>query len=152
MFKDASFKTGDQFVVTPNASFTDLSCSSRATPPRLTFQAHSAPINAVFDSAGENLYITFHGSWDRQPATGYKVVEVPFHKLADGSYDPVAPRDSKDGYKDIVFASDAASCAGGIFSNSCWRPAGLVWDPTGTRMVMSSDGSDEGELYLIAKA
>lgn len=157
LIKDRAFKTGEQFVVTPNATWTDDTCVSRATPPRLSFQAHSAPISGVFNSEGTSLFVTFHGSWNRNPATGYKLVEIPFKKLdtptAEGNkYDPVAPPDSKDGYKDIVYAKDVTKCSsGGFGSGPCWRPAGLVWDPSGTRLIMSSDAFAEGELYLIGK-
>lgn len=159
LLKDKTFSTGEQFVVTPNATFTDSTCATRATPPRLSFQAHSAPITGVFSADGASLFVTFHGSWNRNPATGYKLVEIPFKKLAEAvpgagnKYDPVAAPDSRDGYKDIVFAKDVTKCSGAGFGGGpCWRPAGLVWDPSGTRLIMSSDGSAEGELFLVGKA
>ncbi len=48
--KTSSSRRGDQFVVTPNSSFADSNCIGKATPPRLSFQAHSAPIAASFDT------------------------------------------------------------------------------------------------------
>jgi hypothetical protein len=54
-------------------------------PTTLNFQAHSAPLQAVFYDAAQfpdafrgALFIAFHGSWNRQPPTGYKVVAVIF--------------------------------------------------------------------------
>ncbi|MGC4064428.1 MAG: hypothetical protein QM784_07255 [Polyangiaceae bacterium] len=48
-------------------------------------QAHSAPLDILFyrgsafpnDVVGDAI-VTFHGSWNRSPETGYKVVRIPF--------------------------------------------------------------------------
>ncbi|KAH8895698.1 soluble quino protein glucose dehydrogenase [Thozetella sp. PMI_491] len=152
LITDTKFKTGDQFVVAPNATFSDVNCTKLSVPPRLALQAHSAPITAVFDPRGENLYITFHGSWDRQPATGYKVIQVPYKKLPDGRYDPVAPPDSMNGWNDILWTNDVGSCQSQTLTrSSCWRLAALAWDPAGTRLFVSSDNQSEGELFVLAK-
>jgi glucose/arabinose dehydrogenase len=53
--------------------------------PELTYQAHSSPINMVFYT-GENfppeykndVFVTFRGSWNRQPPVGYKVGRIIF--------------------------------------------------------------------------
>ncbi|KAL8297540.1 hypothetical protein RB597_006570 [Gaeumannomyces tritici] len=146
VFRDRTdFKTGDQFVVAPNSTFNDAHCSGKAVAPTLSFQAHSAPISGLFDDVGDNMYVTFHGSWNRQPATGYKLVRIPFKK--DGAqYKPVAPPDSNKGYEDIMWSTDVERCSG----NTCLRPAGLVWDNTRSRIFMGSDNSREGELFVIA--
>lgn len=54
-------------------------------PPVTEMQAHSAPLGLTFyqgDSfpAGyqDDLFIAFHGSWNRSRPTGYKVVRLPF--------------------------------------------------------------------------
>jgi glucose/arabinose dehydrogenase len=59
--------------------------TSNVVPPALVMQAHSAPLDLKFyagaafpaDMTGSAL-VTFHGSWNRSPATGYKVVRIPF--------------------------------------------------------------------------
>jgi hypothetical protein len=112
--------------VTPNSSFSDNNCNGKATPPRLSFQAHSAPIDASFDKDAKNLYVTFHGSWNRQPATGFKMVQIPFKKSDGGLYEPVAPADTQKGYNDIIWAANAGSCTtAGLQASSCWRPAAV---------------------------
>ncbi|KAI1383752.1 soluble quino protein glucose/sorbosone dehydrogenase [Hypoxylon trugodes] len=59
---------GQQFVQSPNETFTDDTCAHMSMPPRLTFRAHSAPLDAKFDAPKyENLFATLHGSWDRYP-------------------------------------------------------------------------------------
>ncbi len=152
LIKDRQFKTGEQFVVTPNTSFADSNCVGKATPPRLSFQAHSAPIAAAFDSDAKNLYVSFHGSWNRQPATGFKLVEVPFKKGNGGLYEPVAPPDSMKGYNDILWANDAGSCTTqSLQTSSCWRMAAVAWDPAGTRLFVSSDNNAEGEIFVMAR-
>lgn len=150
---DKKLKTGDNFVLAPNASFTDETCAQKgAIPPRLTFQAHSAPIWNAFDANATNMYVTFHGSWNRSPATGFKVVEIPFTRLENGLYDPVAPRDSQTGYKDIFQAANPSSCtANGLTQSNCFRLTAAAWDPAGRGLFVGSDNSAEGEIYILSK-
>lgn len=53
------FDVGDQFVLAPNATFNDSECTNTSIPPRLTFQAHSAPLDTKFDRSFANLYVAF---------------------------------------------------------------------------------------------
>ncbi|MBV8282127.1 MAG: PQQ-dependent sugar dehydrogenase, partial [Candidatus Eremiobacteraeota bacterium] len=55
-------------------------------------QAHSAPLGIVFYYGSMfpaqykgGAFVAFHGSWDRQPPTGYKVVFVPFNGGVPGA-------------------------------------------------------------------
>ena len=50
---------GSQFSL--NATSDDI-CAGR-TAPRLTFQAHMAPLDVKFNSSGDQAWVTFHGSW-----------------------------------------------------------------------------------------
>ena len=50
---------GDQFALN---STSDGICAER-TAPRLTFQAHMAPLDIKFNSSGDQAWVTFHGSW-----------------------------------------------------------------------------------------
>lgn len=143
--------TGDQFVQQAG-EYDDARCASESIPPRLSFQAHSAPIDAAFDTTGENLYITFHGSWNRQPATGYSVIEVPFTTLSGGGFDPVAAADSTDSYTTIFEASNPSGCQSqSLTMSSCFRLAALTWDPSGTKLFVSSDNQQEGEMWVLQK-
>lgn len=45
-------------------------------PPHIEMQAHSAPLGMRFDEGAKNLYVAFHGSWNRSVPTGYKVVRI----------------------------------------------------------------------------
>ena len=144
---DKKFKVGEQIVIAPNATWTDDDCAKNSKAPRLAIQAHSAPIDGKFDKDYKNMYVSLHGSWNRQPATGYKVIQIPFQKLADGSYDPVAPQDSATGYSDVFWTQNVGACNG----QTCLRPTGIAWDPDFTRMFVASDGSP-GELYILYKS
>jgi hypothetical protein len=138
--------------VTPNTTFNDASCAGVSNPPRLSFPAHTAPISNVFDKNATNMYITFHGSWDRKPAAGYFIAEVPFTKTADGLYDPVAAADSKTGYKTILSAQAPGNCnSPSLTQSTCWRLAGLTWDNAGQKLFVSSDNQADGEIFVMQK-
>ncbi|KAF6834600.1 cellobiose dehydrogenase [Colletotrichum plurivorum] len=145
---DKAFKVGQQFVVAPNSTFNDDTCTQRSVAPRLSFQAHSAPIGAIFDGDFKSLYVTLHGSWNRSPATGFKVSVVPFTKLSNGQYDPVAAADSKTGYSDIFWSTNVGSCTG----STCFRPSGIIWDRSFSRLFVASDNTQEGELFMLVKS
>jgi glucose/arabinose dehydrogenase len=53
---------GDQFSMTQNTTLNDDICRQRYVAPRLTFQAHTAPLDILFASDGSTAYISFHGS------------------------------------------------------------------------------------------
>jgi glucose/arabinose dehydrogenase len=68
----------------PNPEFGSASCAGML-PTTFNLQAHSAPLQAVFYDGTQfprhyrgALLVAFHGSWNRQPPTGYKVVAVTF--------------------------------------------------------------------------
>ncbi len=51
---------------------------SKMEAPHLAFQAHSAPLGLAF--LGNDLLVSFHGSWNRSIPTGYKVVRFHLDK------------------------------------------------------------------------
>lgn len=58
---------------------------ANVVPPRLAMKAHSAPLDIVFYDGASfpaawrgDAFVTFHGSWNANPPTGYKVVRVVF--------------------------------------------------------------------------
>jgi glucose/arabinose dehydrogenase len=60
---NTEIQIGTQFVYgTVGGTNTDASCADKLAP-RLTFPAHTAPIDLKFTATGNALYITFHGSW-----------------------------------------------------------------------------------------
>lgn len=68
---------------------------SKAIPPAVLLQAHSAALGIAFYDGATfpapyrgGLFIAMHGSWNRTQRTGYKVVFVPFRNgRPTGGYD-----------------------------------------------------------------
>ncbi|KAK4186195.1 soluble quino protein glucose/sorbosone dehydrogenase [Podospora australis] len=113
----------------PNAN----DCANRMTG-RLHFHAHTAPLDIEFNANATQAYIAFHGSWNRNPAQGFRVMRVDFK---DGQ--PVADVSSRTAQ--IPVMENTGNCP-----NSCFRPVGLAFDAKG-RLYVSSDTS--GEIYVI---
>ena len=74
----------DPFFSSPKVSDKAGHCKG-TRPPALTYQAHSAPIAMVFYTGAtfpgdhrNDAFVAMHGSWNRKPATGYKVVRIRF--------------------------------------------------------------------------
>ncbi|KAL8306089.1 hypothetical protein RB597_003300 [Gaeumannomyces tritici] len=137
----SGMRTGAQFALGGEGSnVTDAACAgSNFAAPRLTFQAHTAPLDLKFSADGAEAYVSFHGSWNRDDPVGYKISMIRF---ANG--EPTEPADSRSSTVDIMSNPDLSACPG-----RCFRPVGLALDQRG-RMFMSSDST--GEIYLLRKS
>ncbi|KAF8909721.1 hypothetical protein CPB84DRAFT_1765299 [Gymnopilus junonius] len=142
---------GYQFSLDLEPSREDAFCQNVANnkPPRLSFQAHSVPLDIKYYTPAvipikppafpasfiNQAFVSFHGSFDRTPPTGYGVIRVP---------SPLGPQTQKDlGYSFLVQATNLNTCPG-----SCIRPVGLAFGSDG-RLYVSSDSS--GELFVIER-
>ncbi|KAG7101145.1 WHI2-like protein P4H10.16c like [Verticillium longisporum] len=76
-----NMSTGDQFEASNDRADDTAGCSNQYTAPRLTFQAHSAPLDIVFTPDGSEAFVTFHGSWNREKAVGYALSTSVFDPL-----------------------------------------------------------------------
>ncbi|KAK0614683.1 soluble quino protein glucose/sorbosone dehydrogenase [Immersiella caudata] len=103
---------------------------------RLHFPAHTAPLDIKFNANATSAYIAFHGSWNRSPPDGYRVMRVDFK-----SGQPVAEATSKTAQVPVMENINTASCP-----RSCFRPVGLDFDKKG-RLYVSSDTS--GEVHVV---
>jgi len=117
----------------PNPEFASASCAA-VLPTTLNIQAHSAPLQTVFYEGTRfpqrfrgALFVALHGSWDREPPTGYKVVAVTF---ADGK--PTGVEDFATGW-----LAGASRVLG--------RPVGLAVAADGSLYV----SDDSGYLFRI---
>lgn len=54
---------GAQFMGDHLPQYSDLWCRRHATPPRITFGSHLAPLDIKFQHDGRAALIAFHGSW-----------------------------------------------------------------------------------------
>jgi glucose/arabinose dehydrogenase len=110
-------------------------------PPAVEMQAHSAPLGLTFYGGDQfppeyqgDLYVAFHGSWNRSEPTGYKVVRIEFAGGLSADGDP--PDEVYD------FAAGWLRDDG-----SRWgRPVDVITGPDGCLYV--SDDS-EGFIYRI---
>ncbi|TFK32758.1 hypothetical protein BDQ12DRAFT_701066 [Crucibulum laeve] len=146
-FVDKQFTAGDWFVQAPNTTLTDAWCGSNAVKPTVLLPPHTAPLDMKFGLGSDtNLYVGLHGSWDRNPPQGYKVVVVPGKVSASGEWSPSAASlaATKANYVDLLKNVDETKCQSG-----CFRPVGLVWSPNGENLYVSSDAS--GEVFLLKR-
>ena len=105
-----------------------------AIKPDYALGSHTASLGLAFaegDSLGANyasgVFIGQHGSWNRKPASGYKVVFVPF----EGAMPSGDPVDVLTGFLgddkamgrpvDVTFASDGALLVTDDVGNKIWR-------------------------------
>lgn len=107
--------------------------------PVLKMQAHSAPLGLAFQEGTAfpeawrgDLYVAFHGSWNRSVPTGFKVVRVPI----DGQGRPGRPVDFVTGFREPQTG------------NPRGRPVGLVFGPDGALYISDDKG---GYVYRVAR-
>lgn len=104
--------------------------ASKTQPSVLEFPAHSAPIAFAFFDSGKNkgdALVCWHGSWNRQNPSGYKVERIKF----DSKGNPTGSEDFLTGFL--------------IGNQRFGRPAGLA---IGTDVVYVSDDAN-GIIYAL---
>lgn len=72
-------------VIQDPPSGTKQAICAQSAPPALLNQAHQSPIGMAFYTGStfperyqDGAFVAFHGSWNRKPATGYRVAFIPF--------------------------------------------------------------------------
>ncbi len=109
---------------------------AKAIAPDYALGAHTASLGLTFAGKtplaapfANGAFIGQHGSWNRKPASGYKVIFVPF---ADGKPTGGAPVDVLTGFLDadgnalgrpvgVALASDGALLVADDVGNQIWR-------------------------------
>jgi len=119
----------------PNPEYADPGRCLGTVPPALEMQAHSAPLGMVFYDGDQfpveyrgDLFLAFHGSWNRSEPTGYKVVRV---RVENGQ--PVS-------YED--FAAGWLTASGRVRG----RPVAVEVGPDGS-LYVSDDGA--GRIWRV---
>ncbi len=81
----------------PNREYNDAARCANTTPPALSMQAHSAPLGMAFYTGEQfpeewrgDLFVAFHGSWNRSTPTGYMLAHVDVRDGRPVSYEPFA--------------------------------------------------------------
>ena len=114
---------------------------AKAIPPDYALSSHVAPLGLAF-STGSTLpadyhggaFVGEHGSWDRTPLNGYKVVYVPF---ANG--EPSGP--ARDVVTGFLTPDDHAR----------GRPVGLAVDTTGALLIADDLGDKVWRVTAAGK-
>jgi glucose/arabinose dehydrogenase len=119
----------------PNPEYADPGRCLGTVPPALEMQAHSAPLGMAFYDGDQfpveyrgDLFLAFHGSWNRSEPTGYKVVRV---RVENGQ--PVS-------YED--FAAGWLTASGRVRG----RPVAVEVGPDGS-LYVSDDGA--GRIWQV---
>jgi glucose/arabinose dehydrogenase len=104
---------------------------ARARVPDYALGPHMAPLGLAYAAGatlspafGDGMFVGLHGSWNRRPHSGYKVIFVPFR---DGQPEGM-PRDVLDGF--LSADGDAMG-----------RPAGVAIDARGGLLVADDVGN-----------
>ncbi len=128
--------------IEPPQGTTKEAWAARSAKPALVLTAHSAPMQIVFPrkdglprSYRSGAFVTLHGSWNREPPSGYEVVFVRFDEKGE-------PRGVEP-----VLSGFLAKGAGGF--TTFGRPCGLAEMADGSLLV----GDDaNGVIYRLAGA
>src|SRR5579872_571471 len=111
---------------------------ARMLTPDVLIQPHSAPLSFAFYEGSQfpaeykgDMFLALHGSWNRNPRTGYEVVRVPLHGEGKASGD----------YED--FLTGFVTADGNVWG----RPVGIAVAKDGSLLV-SDDGS--GSIWRVS--
>jgi glucose/arabinose dehydrogenase len=106
---------------------------AKAIVPSVLIDSHSAPILLAFYNGKMfpqqyrgGIFVALHGSWNRNPRTGYKIIHVPFRNGQPSG-----------GYDDFVVGWAPSSAEREVWG----RPAGLLVLPDGS-LLIADDGAD----------
>jgi glucose/arabinose dehydrogenase len=105
---------------------------AKAIPPDYALSSHVAPLGMAFSQPfslstryRSGVFVAEHGSWDRSPLNGYKVVYVPFQAGQPSG----PPQDVVTGF----LTQDEKGSQG--------RPVGLAFDHTGALLIADDVGN-----------
>lgn len=123
-------------IIDPDMGFP--SACDNVLPPVVDMQAHSAPLGLAFYDGDafpvayqDDLFIAFHGSWNRSVPTGYKIVRLPF----------------EDGQPDSEVVDFATGWLDEETGEAAGRPVGVTVGADGALYVSDDKG---GYIYRIA--
>jgi glucose/arabinose dehydrogenase len=113
--------------------------ASKVIVPDVLVQSHSASLNLCFYTGAQfpaeyrgDIFAAFHGSWNRQRRTGYKIVRVPFGPESEKG---------RGVYEDFVTGFVAAN------GNVWGRPVGIAVAKDGS-LLFSEDGN--GSIWRVS--
>lgn len=142
----------------------DAWCAAESSQPATFVQAHTAPLDITFfDSHPQGAlperyrggaFVAMHGSWNRSPATGYKVVWIPFDASGKAPMPTSTATSTTFPYETVFGGGDTGGAKDGPWT---WtgeggyadapRFAGVAVSPVDGALYATSDES--GYLYRI---
>lgn len=141
----------------------DAWCLANSSPPTTFVQAHSAPLDITFfddqprgglpEKYRGGAFVALHGSWNRSPATGYKVIWIPFDASGKSPMPTSTATDTTFPYEVILGGGDASGAKDGAWSWSTAdyadqpRFAGVAISPIDGALYASSDSG--GYIYRL---
>jgi glucose/arabinose dehydrogenase len=143
----------------------DAWCATNSSPPATFIQAHSAPLDLVFfddqprgalpDRYRGGAFVALHGSWDRSPATGYKVIWIPFDASGNAPMPTSTMTDTTFPYEVVLGGGNATAAADGAWSWTSGdysdqpRFAGVAISPVDGALYATSDSG--GLIYRVGQ-
>jgi glucose/arabinose dehydrogenase len=144
---------------------TDAWCAANSSRPTTFIQAHSAPLDIVFfdqhpqgalpERYRGGAFVALHGSWNRDPATGYKVIWIPFDAAGHSPMPISTATDTTFPYEVVLGGGNASGPADGPWS---WATSGYSDEPRFADVAISPiDGAlyvtsdNQGVLYRVGK-
>ncbi|MEO8900643.1 MAG: hypothetical protein ABI488_03305 [Polyangiaceae bacterium] len=172
----AEWASQNPLVSATGSGVDDSWCGEHADPPLTFMQAHSSPLGITFfDGPNGALparyrggaFVALHGSWDRTPSTGYKVIWVPFDAEGNAKL-PYSTAETTTYPYEVVFGGGASGVAhdgawawsAGALGESPVRPVGVAISPIDGALYISSDNGTvplkrssnndaQGNLYRV---
>jgi glucose/arabinose dehydrogenase len=166
--------TGGTNVVAPGTQLVNVSypsnphddawCATNSMKPSTFIQAHSAPLDLTFfddDPQGAlperyrgGAFVALHGSWNRSPNTGYKVIWIPFDAQGNAPMPTSTTTATTFPYETVFGGGDASgpqdgewAWMAGANSDGRVRPAGVAISPVDGALYIAADTS--GKIYRI---
>lgn len=154
----------------------DAWCQANARVPESLVDAHSAPLDITFmDRPSTALpakwrngaFVSLHGSWNRTPSTGYKVIWVPWNAQGRPELPTVDDQGVRFTYEVVFGGGNASGPRDGTWGWSSpeggeevVRPVGVAVSPADGALYVSSDNGTvqttgdmtepSGAIYRIA--
>lgn len=141
----------------------DAWCAANSSQPATFLQAHSAPLDIFFFDVQPTgalperwrggAFVSSHGSWDRGPATGSKVVWIPFDANGNAPMPTSTMTTTTFPYETVFGGGNAMAPQDGPWSWSASglgespRPVGVAVSPVDGALYISSDAG--GYLYRV---
>ena len=164
-------------VSVTRSSKDDAWCKAHTTPPLTFLQAHSSPLGIAFLDRDDGVlpsrwkggaFVALHGSWDRNPSTGHKVVWLPFD-ASGRTVMPVSTAEATTFPYEVVFGGGnvngprdgAWGWRAGDRGEAQVRPVGVAISPLDGALYVSSDNGTvplkgpsstaDGAIYRIGR-